>query len=385
MVNLNNINTLINDRRRDTTSNSIDMTAEGFRAENSTLNEWNRLHDWEWQIEDTIINYNEGITVYSAPSGFKAPIDLTKHKPPKTKEFDRVSETAFESSTLTTNRFAIQTIGQTDYLRIKTSGDWAQITTLSSTASTTTTVAGAMSALGVDSYESYSVGASLKFDYSGTSGTMTIDLGSAIDLSRFQGRSGIYWDTNFSAYTNWSNITLRLGSSSTNYWTAAVTTDHLSRTPTGGQWNRHGFQWTSLTKVGSPGIAAIDYIQIGVNFSVDPALTDCRIENLFIAENVPLKFEYYSNNMVVAVSSSAKTQTFSSATATNDQPLWSGKWDWVNEAYVNSTLENIFWMTGEYNDLAVAQNKIAQIVEPLKRVLPSRRRYPETVMKFDIN
>ena len=56
---LNDLNTVINDRRRDTGTNSIDMTTVGFRAINSTLQIWNGVHDWPWTIKT--VNFNTGV------------------------------------------------------------------------------------------------------------------------------------------------------------------------------------------------------------------------------------------------------------------------------------------------------------------------------------
>ena len=43
---LSDLNNLINDRRRDSGSNSIDMTTTGFRAIKSTIDLMQQVHDW---------------------------------------------------------------------------------------------------------------------------------------------------------------------------------------------------------------------------------------------------------------------------------------------------------------------------------------------------
>lgn len=383
---LGDITTLINDRRRDSGSNSINMSAEGFRAINSTLDMWNQIHDWEWQIEESIINYNEGITYYSVPSGFKAPIDLRPYRASgKSHEFDMVTASGFDSETLKTKRFSVTNLGQTEYLRIKYPGDRVQIHTLGDITDGTWATATAVSNLATDSYDYFDLSSSVSFDYAGTTGTITITLDNAIDLTKYLNRSSIYWNTKFTTYTNWTSITLKLGSSASAYYTASATTDYLGRTPTASQWNKHKIAWSSFSKVLSPNIAAINYIQFTIAYASDPAMTAARIENLFISADVPLTLEHYTTNMVCAISSSAKTQKFATSTATNDFPLWSGKYDFVNESFCNSVLENIFFMTGEQMDLALTQAKVTAIVMNLRQRIPSKRRYPEATMKFDIN
>lgn len=382
------INNLINDRRRDSGSNSINMSVEGFRAINSTLDLWNQMHDWEFQIEKNIFNYNEGFTWYSVPTAFKSIVDIRNYRNPRTSEFEMVSASSFDSETLKQKRFSVATVGQTEYLRVKTSGDYAQLHTLRNITDGTWVGAGAISNLAADSYEYFDLSSSVSFNYSGTTGTVFIIFENGIDLSKFVNRSAIGFNTNFPTYTNWNSITLKLGSSATaylsDYFTASVTTDYLGVAPTDSQWNKFKIDWSDLTKVGNPDVTDIDHAQFTVNYSSNPAISALRIENLFISENVPLMLEYYSTNLVVAASSSAKTQTFATASTTSDSPLWSGKYDWVNESFINSCLETVFFMTGEYTDMSVVQSKVAVIVDNLKKRIPSRRRYSSTSMKFEL-
>jgi len=384
---LSDINNLINDRRRDSGSNSVNMTTEGFRAINGTLDLWNQMHEWEFQIEETLINYNEGITWYSTPSNgtasiLKAPVDLRYYKGGRTKEFDMTSSSGFDSDILTPRKFAISTKGQTEYLRIKAAGDKIDLDPATALTSNGTWVgATAISNVATDSYEFFDQNASLTFDYSGTSGTLTKTLTSGVDLSKYKNRSSVVWNHKSSTYTNWTSMTLKFGSSDSAYYTASVTSDYLSNDPTADQWNKFKIAWADLTTVGSPDITDIVYIQLTIAYSVNPANAQW-IENLFVSENVPLVFEYYSNNMVS--DSGTKTQKFTDSSDTNDTPLWTEKWDFITESFINSVLEVIFFITGEYTDMAAVQNKVAQIVNNLKTKLPSRRRYPEMAMKFDI-
>lgn len=381
---LNDINNLINDRRRDSGSNSIDMTTVGFRAINSTMQIWNEVHDWPWTIKNTNFNYNPGVTQYTVPSDFKFPLTLKPYKPnEKTAEFWLVSPLKFDSS-LYTRRFAIDINGGTQYLRVK-SIDGLNVTIETATSyndNGTWTGATAISNVSTDEYEGYSLPSSVKFDYSGTSGTLTNSTFQSIDLSSFRDRSNIYFDIYIPTVTSLTSFSLKWGTDASNYYTVTVTTDYLGAAFVTG-WNRIKIAWSSPTTVGTPTITSIGYLQLTVAYSVNPAATAFRVQNFFVSENIPITLTYYSVNMVYDVSSTTQLQLFNDSSATTDYPLWSGRWDVATEPFINSVLETIFWITGEYSDKALAQQRIMEIVQPLKQRYPSQRRYP--TMQFSTN
>src|SRR5665213_1969392 len=120
---LDGLNTVINDRRRDASANSIDMTTVGFRAINSTLEIWNEIHDWPWTIKQITFNYNQGIDTYALDSivtDFKYPLTLKFYKPNnRVTEFWMVSPLRFDSAYLWSRRFAIQVVAGVQTIRIK--------------------------------------------------------------------------------------------------------------------------------------------------------------------------------------------------------------------------------------------------------------------------
>ena len=76
---------------------------------------------------------------------------------------------------------------------------------------------------------------------------------------------------------------------------------------------------------------------------------------------------------------------FNDATATTDYPLWSGdQWDFVTESFVDATLEIIFWMTGETEDREAAEKRRAQILQDLKRRIPSKKRRQRTNITVNV-
>ena len=373
-ITLGNLNTLINDRRRDTTSSSIDINQEGFRAINSTLDLWQQMHDWPWTLKEQEITYHEGITRYDLNSDFKVPSDMYYKKGPRTAEFSFVSPNNFDTSTLKTRRFAAETKNQTEQLRLKAQGDKAQINTAShATLEGTWTAGGHISNVTTDTNEAFDLAASVNFDYSGTSGTLTNSNFTAVDISKYESRGAFYFNMFFPTITNFTSATLKIGSDASNYWTTTITTDYIGDTIATG-WNK--LKGTFDTAVGTPDATAIDYIQITLAYSSSTTDTDFRIENFFVSEDTPIILLYYSLNMV-ETSAGTATANFTSTASTSDTFLASGSWDYVKEPFIDSALELIFWMTGEQTDRAKSEQRIADVVGNLRKRLPSKRRYSE--------
>lgn len=387
---LSDLNNLINDRRRDTGSGSIDMTTVGFRAINSALQIWNEVHDWPWTIKQVNFNYNAGIDTYpidSLVTDFKFPLTLKYYKPnDKVTEFTMVSPLRFDSAYLFARRFAIQNVATVQTLRVKAGdGQAAAIDPATSYNSNGTYVgASAISAVATDQYEGYDFTSSISFTFNGTAGTLTNSTIHAVDLSIFQNRSNIYMDIFAGSVTNLSSYTLKIGTDASNYYQFTATTDYLGAA-FAAQWQKIKFGWsTAPTTVGTPTITNIHYIQLTVTCSGSTNLGTFRVQNFFVSANVPLTMTYYSTNMVTTALG-VQAQVFASSAATTDLPLWSGRWDAATEAFINSVLEIIFWITGEYTDKALAQQRIMEIVEPLKRRYPTQRRYPTMQIVPDIN
>lgn len=389
---LGNIVTLANDRRRDTTSNSVDMTTDGLRAINGALQIWNEQHDWEWQITKTIINYNPGVYTYpiDATLLFKSLIDVRPYRTLQDNaELYYISNNKFDSDYTHSNKFAIKMDDQKKYLRMKyMAGDQASLNQATGYNTNGTWVGlTAISNISTDLYEYYDLGVgSVKFDYSGTTGTLTCPDMTAIDVSRYAQRSAIYFNVYLQSITSFSSITVKVGSSSSNYITASLTTDYLGNTPIVG-WNKFKLNWNgSTTVVGTLVTTAFNYVQFTIAYSVNPSTVGNRIENVFISENIPMTLEYYSHFMTIDISASnAKDQIFNDGSATGDFALWSGQWDFVNEAFINSVMEIITWMTGEQEDRKTSLERITALVEPIKSKIPSKRRYAEVSLVADLN
>lgn len=386
---LSDLNTLVNDRRRDTSNDTLDMTAEGFRAINGALQIWDQVHDWPWQIDKATITYNEGVDTYviSDSLNFKSVLDVRPQRMFENNvEFYYVSNNKFDSDRIHNYRFAVKTEDQKQYLRLKYAGNKTVLHSGSTYDQNGTWVgATAISNVSTDQYESFNGAGSIKFDYSGTSGTLTNSTITAVDVSRYAQRSTVYFDIYLQSVTDFTSIVLKVGSSASDYITGTITTDHLGNSLVVG-YNKCKLTWNgSTTVVGTLDTSAFDYIQATIAYSSDPSTVGNRIENFFIAENIPVEFEFYSHNMAYDVSTSSAVQSFVAAADTSDRALWSGNWDFVNEAFLNSVMEIVNWILSDPLSREVAIQRITAFVEPLKARLPSRRRYPEMTMTVDLN
>lgn len=388
-TNLETIVTLVNDRRRDSGSLSVDMTQDGFRAVNGTLQLWNLGHDWPWQLEETLFNYNNGINRYNVLQNsidFKAIVNVRPYKPQDIKEeLYYVGQNAFDGDSIHTKRFAVETKDQVQYLRCQYRGYNASINTLTDPLTNGTwTAGGAVSALASDVYDTFEQTSSLSFNYNGTTGTFTNSTMAPQDLSRYVARSNIYLNVNLQSVTNFTSITFQVGSDASDYITYTATTDYLGNAPIVG-WNRFAFPWTgTTTTVGTPVYTAIDYVQITLAYGSTSTTTNNNIESLWVSENIPMILDYYSNNMV-ADSSGAMWQIFQNSANTTDPTLWSGQWDFVNETFLSSAMEIVAWLTDQVSDEQTAAQRALEYLEPLKELLPSKRRYSQVTLAPDIN
>lgn len=389
-VTLNDINTLINDRRRDTGSGSVDMSTVGFRAINSTLRIWNELHDWPWTIKQANINYNPGIYTYPLDSiitDFKYPLTLKFYKPGNsTAEFWMVSPLRFQSAILYARRFAIQVVGGVQTINIKScDGNAAAINTATAYNQNGTWVGDGATVTNVytDNYEGFDWPSSVGFSFNGTTGTITNSTFSPVNMSIFQNRSNIYFDIFPASVTNITSMTLKVGTNSSNYYQFTSTTDYLGASFQA-MWMKIKSSWSNPTTVGTPTITSIGYVQLTITCSGPTNIGIVRMQNFFASENVPLQLTYYSTNMV-ETAAGVQSQIFANAASTTDLPLWTGRWDIATEPFINAVLEIIFWITGETQDMKTAMEKVTELAEPLKRRFPTQRRYPTMQIITDTN
>lgn len=127
-----------------------------------------------------------------------------------------------------------------------------------------------------------------------TSGTLTTTTISAIDLTSYQDTAAfirVYLPT-LAAATGLTSLTLRWGSSASDYWEATATAPH-NRSGFNKGWNLVRFDWPT-SDTGTPVVTAVDYARLALTTS-SAAINAIRVDELFFSVGKIVDFEYYSN------------------------------------------------------------------------------------------
>lgn len=110
-----------------------------------------------------------------------------------------------------------------------------------------------------------------------------------------------------------SSITLRWGSSSSNYWEGTATTAWNGQSFRNG-WNRVGVNWEDTTETGSPDSSAVDYLYVRITYSASQADdTGYKIDR-FTIENPSVLELSYTSKYFVKSSGGTLQETFSATT-----------------------------------------------------------------------
>lgn len=139
--------------------------------------------------------------------------------------------------------------------------------------------------------------ASLSFDVA-TSGAATITnttvVAKNLDGDEHRLRSTVFLDL-FLPVTGATGVTLRWGSSATDYWSRTVTAAHNGAAFATG-WQTLGFAWNGATETGTVDETSITYLQVSA--AAAGVGNSYRVDN--IISRVPKEFDlnYYSNTLV---------------------------------------------------------------------------------------
>jgi hypothetical protein len=102
----------------------------------------------------------------------------------------------------------------------------------------------------------------------------------AVDISSDENKSMIFARVYLPDVTYITSLSLRWGSSSSDYWTASVTTQFSGVALVVG-YNVVAFNWNGAVETGTADAAAIDYIRYTINFSASQVDdTDFRIDDI---------------------------------------------------------------------------------------------------------
>lgn len=177
------------------------------------------------------------------------------------------------------------------------------------TSNGTWTAGGSASNLSVDNVNYITGAGSLKFDLAaaGSTGYLENSTIDSLDLSTYVNQASNFLYTSLPTASNFTSVTLRLGSSSTNYYSLAVTATQQATAFANG-WNLLAYLWSSMTVTGSPNSSAITYCRVTWAYN-GTAQTGVRLNNITSIMGQILEIEYYSKYMFRDVTTGTYQET----------------------------------------------------------------------------
>lgn len=138
--------------------------------------------------------------------------------------------------------------------------------------------------------------ASINFDIDTSTTTAAIENSTfdAVDLTDYENEQ-VFVSVYIASTTGLTNFILRWGSSSGNYYSQTVTTNHEGGAFVTG-WNLLRFEWGTATTTGSPDKTAINYARLTVTLSAafSSQVTDWRVDYIVARSGVIHNVIYYS-------------------------------------------------------------------------------------------
>lgn len=259
------------------------------------------LHDIDF--EETKRKTTTATTIYDKVYDYAAPTDLKMdrvldiRKQVKRDGGDRFYQT--ESAKFDTQKvngsFTVQYVNGTKTLRIANQvGNTTLVDALNAT--TGWAVGGDGTNLIKDTINYISGDGSLNFDLDGATTTGHIESSTitAVDLSDGEDIGSFFAYVYLPDSTTVTNLILRWGDDSSNYWSDTVTTGHFESFKTG--WNLIRFDWNGATKTASPSSSSVNYLRFTVTYD-GVADTDYRLDNINFSTGELFEIYYYSDRI----------------------------------------------------------------------------------------
>lgn len=167
-------------------------------------------------------------------------------------------------------------------------------------------VGGSASALAVDNNVFYDDPASLKFTLTGASSGYIEKTISTVDLTDYLSVGVIFIPVYTPSATNLSSVEIRLGTSSSAYYSLSKTSGFLGAF-VANDWTLMAFDLSLASTTGSPTITSIKYARITVAHAA--TLTNFRVGGLWISLPSPHELIYQSAAIFLPSASSTASQT----------------------------------------------------------------------------
>lgn len=202
-------------------------------------------------------------------------------------------------------RAAFQYNNGTPIIRIVTQGTTPQVLLDSMNATSGWTAAGTASGLAQDTASYWKAPASLRFNLTTGTGTLTKTINQA-DLTSYVGVGVAFLAVYIPNVTNLTSITLKLGSSASDYYSVTSTTGFTGAW-TANNWLLVPFDFSTASTTGTPDWSAVDYAQVSIIASGTE--TNFHVGELFISQPCPYQILYQSPAIFLASGTSTPTST----------------------------------------------------------------------------
>lgn len=202
-------------------------------------------------------------------------------------------------------RAAFQYNQGTPIIRINTNNTTPQVLLDAMNSTTGWTVAGTASSLAQDTSSYWESPASLRFNVTVGTGTLTKTINQA-DISSYQGVGVAFLAVYIPDVSLLTSISLKLGSSSTDYYSVTSTTGFTGAW-TSDNWLLVPFDFATATPTGTPDWAEVDYAEVSVIAS--GTQTNFHVGQLFIAQPCPYQILYQSPSIFLVSGATSPTIT----------------------------------------------------------------------------
>lgn len=139
------------------------------------------------------------------------------------------------------------------------------------------------------------VGSSIEFD--STNATTTVSISNAtmtaLDMTEHYNQSTLLFWVYLPDSTKVTNLVLRFGSDSSNYWYSPTITTQQDGTALTTGWNFISFAWINATATGTPDKTAVNYLKLIITTD-GTAMTGFRINSFFSKMGIIVECVYYS-------------------------------------------------------------------------------------------
>lgn len=228
----------------------------------------------------TPVTLYDSVYDYSAPTNLKADkiIDIRKQVARSSNDNFDARHNEYFDLTQKDNTFSVEYRNNTKVLRVNKQMSTVKVID-GANATTGWSVGGDATNLTLDSLNYVAGSGALKFDLSGASGTAHIENSTItdVDLTTHEDESSLFVWVFFPDSSIITNVDLRWGSDSSNYWNRTVTAGHFAAFTNG--WNLLRFDWDGATETGSPVVTAVDYVRVTINYD-GTVETDIRVDNI---------------------------------------------------------------------------------------------------------